>query len=258
MRVARASFALAACLLASGCVGSRLDSLEAKLTNQALELSALQAREEGSQVPVELFARSLKEPEDLRPELAALRLRVAQLEVQLASLEDRLRATPEAAPADPKEVMIPRPGQRAAPKAGAEIEVLSVGAGDLLLGRVEGELERLTLSGVEAPLRSEAYRTQPELAERHREAFGPTRLAGDRAWRESRDWLFARVRGRRFRLRYGRRGRAPDGSLSVLLSADSKDLNAELVAAGLALAKGKTYRAEERAARAAQRGLFAK
>lgn len=243
---------------ASGCVGGRLDALETKVTNQALELSALRAREQGSQVPVELFARSLKEPPDLQPELDALRARVAKLEIELANLRDRppTSGAPEAE--TPRDVLIPRPGQRPAPKPGAEIEVLSVGAGDLLLGRVEGELERLTLAGVEAPLRSEDYSAKPTLQARHREAFGAANLSDDRAWTQSRDFLFSKVKGKRFRLRYARRGRAADGSLSVLLNAGSHDLNAEVVAAGLALAKGKTYQVEEEAARTAARGLFSR
>lgn len=244
--------------VAPGCVGARLDSLEAKLTSQALELSALRARAQSSEVPVELYARALEQPADLAPELAALRARVAKLEAELAALSDRPAGTPAGEPEPAKDVLIPRPGQRPAPKAGAEIEILSVGAGDLLLGRVEGELERLTLAGVEAPLRSAAYRANPELEERHRAAFGAALLADDRAWTQSRDFLFAKVRGKRFRLRYGRRGRAADGSLSVLLNEGSLDLNAALVAAGLALAKGKTYRSEEQAARAAKRGLFSR
>tara|TARA_R110002072_G_scaffold24507_1_gene83270 strand:+ start:81 stop:857 length:777 start_codon:yes stop_codon:yes gene_type:complete len=255
----RLASALLLGLLASttGCAGARLDALEAQVTNQALELSALRARKESSEVPVELFARSLKEPPDLQPELAALRARVAKLELELANLRDRPPTT-EVDPGAPKDVLIPRPGQRPAPKPGAEIEVLSVGAGDLLLGRIGGELERLTLAGVQAPLRSEDYRANPSLEVRHREAFGAARLSDDRAWSQSRDFLFAKVQGKRFRLRYARRGRAADGSLSVLLNDGSRDLNAELVAAGLALAKGERYRAEEKAARAARQGLFSR
>jgi len=254
-----ASAALLGLLAAtSGCVGGRVDALEAKVTNQALELSALRAREQSSQVPVELFARSLQEPPDLQPELEALRARVAKLEIELANLRDRPPATLPPATEGPRDVLIPRPGQRPAPKPGAEIEVLSVGAGDLLLGRIDGELERLTLAGVEAPLRTEDYSANPALEARHREAFGAASLRDDRAWTQSRDFLFARVKGKRFRLRYSRRGRAADGSLSVLLNDGSSDLNAELVAAGLALAKDKTYRVEEQAARAANKGLFSR
>jgi hypothetical protein len=257
-RLNRLTLALLGLLAASpGCVGARLDALEAKVTNQALEITALRARDQSSEVPVELFARSLERPADLQPEIEALRTRVAKLETELAILRDRPPSTTDDAP-PPKDVLIPRPGQRPAPEAGAEIEILSVGAGDLLLGRISGELERLTLAGVEAPLRSEAYPANPSLQERHQAAFGAGSLLGDRAWSQSRDYLFAKVRGKRFRLRYARRGRAADGSLSVLLNDGSLDLNASVVAAGLALAKGKTYQSEEKAARASKRGLFSR
>lgn len=256
-RVLAAALLGLACGL-SGCAGQRLDSLEARVADQTLELRALRARDAGTKVPVEVYARSLKEPApDLRPELEALRIQILRLEAELADLRNRRPSTAIQDPPAVGEVLIPRPGQRVAPRAGVEIEVISVGAGNLLLGRVAGELERLTLAGVDAPRRTEEYREDPSLKARHAAAFGLACVESDTGWALSRDFLFARVRGKRFALRYARRGRATDGSLSVILSEGSTDLNAALVSAGLAVAKGDTYRRQEAEARKAKRGLFA-
>ena len=157
-------------------------------------------------------------------------------------------------------LVIPQPNGKQPPKGGQVVEVLSVGAGDLLLGRVGGELERLTLAEVEAPRRPEEYDQDPARRARHAVAFGEAAVASDVAWRQSRDFLFERVRGKTFALHYagGRAQRSLDGSLPIVLRLEDQDLNAELVAAGLAVARSATYRSHEEAARKGRKGLFAR
>ena len=258
---------LLALLALSGCVGHRIDPLEARLAEQRVKLRSLQLKveelERAGVVPLQPAPSRLPNPGELAPvelpavELAALRGRVTLLERALAAHEAKALVREP----DPRagKLLIPRPGQRAAPAPGSEVEILSVGAGDLVLGRIRGELERLTLAGVDAPLRGEDYAEDPERRVRQAAAFGAEVVKGDEAWQLSQEFLFRRVRGKRFSLRYARSQavRAPNGSLSVVLMDGPSDLNAEIVAAGLALAEGPAYRAQEAQARLEQRGLFA-
>ncbi|MBL4843952.1 MAG: hypothetical protein JKY65_00380 [Planctomycetes bacterium] len=254
--------AVAILALLSGCVAQRLDSLEARVVEQRVELRSLRDKladlEATRDQATEVLPPSAV-PEE-RPEVAVLHARITLLEQALEDLK-RGAKEPAAREFDPhaKELLIPHEGQTAAPAAGAEVEILSVGSGDLVLGRIRGELERLTLAGVDAPLRPEGYVEDPNRRVRQAAAFGAASVKSEEAWRKSREFLFQRVRGKKFKLRYARpRGaRAPNGSLSVVLVDGRIDLNAAVVAAGLALASGPAYRAQEAEARLEKRGLFA-
>ncbi|MGE0707238.1 MAG: thermonuclease family protein [Planctomycetota bacterium] len=269
-RAAGLGLRLALLLALGGCsTGERLGTLEHRAAELRVAVEALEARldaqggleerlralEQASGKPAQPatqpapLARGADDP-------AALAARVEQLALRVAALEARRRAATQAEPAGPEAIPVPR---EQAPAPGAALEPVSLGSGELVLARIAGQLERLRLAGIEAPRRREEYEADPVLAQRHEAAFG-RKLGDDEPWRRARDRLGALLEGAAPRLRYppgGPRRTTERGLLVVLEGKDGQDLNAALVAEGLALAADETYLAQERAARAAHRGLFA-
>ena len=153
------------------------------------------------------------------------------------------------------------------PAAGAQVEVLTVGSGSLLLVRLPGgRSEPVALLGAGAPKTSQEYEANASLRERDERNFA--RSLDDKAWTASLQHLAKLLEGAKLTIHYPATGagRDEEGSLAAYVVAEPAegeafDLNGAMIRDGYALASGKherlgAYRLLEAAARAAGRGLF--
>jgi endonuclease YncB( thermonuclease family) len=250
--------------LAAGCTSAE-ERLDARLVQLETRLTAVERRADGlTDLPARVtgLEAALAVPAGPPPAQVDLEARVVALE----AIVERLERSRAPAPTTTERAPVTIPSGAAPPAAGSEVQVLSAGAGDLLLARTPSGLVRVALLGVEAPQRGETYAERLDLRERHVRLLGNGVLVGDEAFDASRAHLEGLVLGGTVTLSYG-----PDGArgsivrayVSVTKDGQTVDVNASMIADGFAFAaperheRAAAYDALAAEAQAQARGLFA-